>query len=236
MPGYKRKRSYRRRRPVRRRLRKTRKNSMPRVLRPKVHRFKRDIEETLILSGTAPPEGWSLDGNFRCYKNLAWALASVGESTDFQNLFRQYRIKGARMRFYFSNTESGATAGVATFTNSQLMVRMAPNQRGDGEVLNNAYWQSIQAKKYKLGLNGGKPLDIYMPLKQKNEIFGSASVQTQYSMMRPKYISTVASNVSHYGLNIAIERVDGQSFTTGANNTQSVKVITTLYFEMRGVE
>ena len=116
------------------------------------------------------------------------------------------------------------------------MVRMAPNQRGDGEVLNNAYWQSIQAKKYKLGINGGKPLDVYMPLKQKNEIFGSASVSTQYSMMKPKYISTVASNVSHYGLNIALERVDGQGFTTGMSNNQSVKVITTLYFEMRGVE
>ena len=209
---------------------------MPRIMRPKVHRFKRDIEETLILSGTTAPEGWTLDGNFRVYKNLAWALASVGESTDFQNLFRQYRIKGARMRFYFSNTVSGQTGATDRNANSQLMVRMAPNQRGDGEVLDNAYWQSIQAKKYKLAINGGKPIDVYMPLKQKNEIFGSASVNTQYSMVRPKYVSTVASNVSHYGLNIAIERVDGQNFTTGANNSQSCKVITTLYFEMRGVE
>ena len=205
-------------------------------MRPKVHRFKRDIEETLILSATTAPEGWSMDGNFRVYKNLAWALASVGESTDFQNLFRQYRIKGARMRFYFSNTGSTTMGGTAQMANSQIMVRMAPNQRGDGEVLDNAYWQSIQAKKYKLGINGGKPLDIYMPLKQKNEVFGSASVPTQYTMMRPKYISTVASNVSHYGLNIALERVDGQGFTAGMVNNQSVKVITTLYFEMRGVE
>ncbi len=235
MPKYTRKR-FRRRPRVRRRVRKTRKASMPRIMQPKVHRFKRDIEETLILSATAAPEGWTLDSNFRVYKNLAWALASVGESTDFQNLFRQYRIKGARMRFYFSNTGSTTMGGTAQMANSQIMVRMAPNQRGDGEVLNNAYWQSIQAKKYKLGINGGKPLDVYMPLKQKNEIFGSASVSTQYSMMKPKYISTVASNVSHYGLNIALERVDGQGFTTGMSNNQSVKVITTLYFEMRGVE
>ncbi len=235
MPGYKRKRPVRRRTRFRRRARKARKGAMPRVLRPKVHRFKRDIEETLILSGTVAPEGWTRDGSFRIWKNLAWALASVGDNTDFSNLFRQYRIKGARMKFYFSNTSSDHTAST-TYSNSQLMVRMAPNQRGDGETLDNAYWQSIQAKKYKLALNGGKPLDVYMPLKQKNEIFGSASVTTQYSMMRPKYVSTVASNVSHYGLNIAIERVDGQAFTTGSNNTQSCKVITTLYFEMRGVE
>lgn len=236
MPGYKRKRTVRRRRPLRRRVRKARKASVPRIMRPKVMRFKRDIEETLILSNTVAPEGWTLDGNFRVYKNLAWALASVGDSTDFQNLFRQYRIKGARMRFFFSNTVSGQTGATDRNANSQLMVRMAPNQRGDGEVLDQAYWQSIQAKKYKLGINGGRPIDIYMPLKQKNEIFGSASVTTQYSMVRPKFVSTVASNVSHYGLNIAIDRVDGQGFTTGADNSQSVKIITTLYFEMRGVE
>lgn len=235
MPGYKRKRTIRRRRPLRRRVRKVRKNTMPRVLRPKIYNFKRDIEETLILSNTTPPDGWELDSNFRIYRNLAWALGSVGDNTDFTNLFRQYRIKGARMRFYFSNTNSTTTGGAQTLGNSQLMVRMAPNQRGEIETLNNTYWQSIQAKKYKLALNGGKPLDIYMPLKQRNEVAGSAG-GTQYSMVRPKYVSTSASNVPHYGLNVAIERVDGQAFTTGITNSQYCKVITTLYFEMRGVE
>ena len=234
MPGFKRKRTVRRRRPIRRRFRKVRKNSMPRVLRQKVHSFKRDLEETLILSNTVPPEGWTLDGNFRVYRNLAWALGSVGDNTDFSNLFRQYRVKGARMRFFFSNTE--ATSGPSQISsNSQLMVRMAPNMRGEQETLDNQYWFSIQAKKYKLGLNGGKPIDIYMPLKQRNEVAGSSGT-TQYSMVRPKYVSTSAANVPHYGMNIAIERVDGQAFTSGITNNQYVKVITTLYFEMRGVE
>jgi len=234
MPGFKRKRTFRRRRPVRRRSRIIRKASMPRIMRPKVHRFKRDLEETLILSNTSAPDGWDLDGNFRIYRNLAWALGSVGDNTDFSNLFRQYRVKGARMRFYFSNTD--ATVGPSQIaSNSQLMIRMAPNQRGEVETLNNAYWQSIQAKKYKLGINGGKPIDIYMPLRQRNEVAGSSG-STQFSMVKPRYISTSAANVPHYGLNIAIERVDGQAFTSGITNNQYVKVITTLYFEMRGVE
>ncbi len=234
MPGFKRKRTVRRRRPIRRRRRTIRKTTVPRVMRPKVHRFKRDLEEVLILSNTTPPEGWTLDGNFRVYRNLAWALGSVGDNTDFSNLFRQYRIKGARMRFYFSNTD--ATTGPSQLaSNGQIMVRMAPNQRGEVETLDNTYWQSIQAKKYKLGLNGGKPIDIYMPLKQRNEVAGSSG-STQYSMVRPKYLSTSAANVPHYGLNIAIERVDGQAWTSGITNNQYCKVITTLYFEMRGVE
>lgn len=141
------------------------------------------------------------------------------------------------MRFYFSTTQSTATQASSTaskFTNTQLMVRMAPNQRGEVETLDNAYWQQIQAKKYRLAYNGGRPIDIYMPLTQRNEV--ASSTGTSYNIMKPKYISTNISNIPHYGMNIAIERVDGQGFTGGMSNFQYVKVITTLYFEMRGVE
>lgn len=230
------KRTFRPRRPYRGRRKQLRRSfaKVPRVMRPKTMRFKRDIEETLSLSGSVAPEGWTRDGSSRIYRNLAWALGSVGENTDFSNLFRQWRIKGARVRFYFSSTESGATGDLRS-SNSQLMVRMAPNQRGEVEALNNAYWQSIQAKKYKLALNGGRPIDIYMPCKQRNEVYAS-TVSTDYSMTKPKFVSTNSPTVAHYGLNIAIERVDGQGFTTGITNTQYCKTITTLYFEMRGVE
>ncbi len=235
MPGirrnFRRRRTFRRRRPTMRK----RTAKVPRVLRPKTMRFKRDLEETLLLSNTTPPEGWNLDGNFRVYRSLAWALGSVGENSDFTNLFRQWRIKGARVRFFFSNSASTTTGGAQNLANSQLLVRMAPNQRGDVETLNSAYWQSIQAKKYKLALNGGRPLDIYMPVKQRNEVYAS-TVGTDYTMQRPKFVSTGSPTVAHYGLNIAIERVDGQAFTTGITNSQYCKTITTLYFEMRGVE
>ena len=158
----------RKRRP-RRNFRKKRGNKaiMPMTLRPKTYRFKRDIEETLLLSASTPPEGWAADGNARLYRNMGFALSTIGDVTDFTSLFRQYRILGARVKFYFSNTQSGLTgpATGATYSNSQLLVRMAPNQKGEIQLLDNKYWQSIQAKKYKLAVNGGKPIDIYMPLR-----------------------------------------------------------------------
>lgn len=205
---------------------------VPRSMVPKTFKFKRDLEETLQLNPAAAPEGWNLDGNFRIYRNLAWALSSVGDSTDFTNLFRQYRIKGARVRLYFSQTASASDD--AHFDNAQLLVRMAPNQRGEDQVLNNAYWQQINAKKYRTAINGGKPLDIYMPLYVRNEI--ESSTGTAYSIKKPRFISTTLPNVAHHGLNMSIERVDGQQFTQGSTNYQYAKVITTLYFETRGVE
>lgn len=208
------------------------KSKVPRSLVPKTFRFKRDLEETLQLSNTVAPEGWTLDGSFRIYRNLAWALSSVGDSTDFTNLFRQYRLKGARVRLYFSNTTSASDGGA--FDNSQMLVRMSPNQRGENETLNNAYWQQIQAKQYKTALNGGKPVDIYMPLFVRNEV--ESSTGTAFSIKKPNFISTTLTNVAHHGINIAIERVDGQQFTQGSSNYQYAKMITTLYFETRGVE
>lgn len=219
-------------------VKKRARSSIPRAMRPKVYRFKRDLEETLALSASSAPEGWTLDGTSRCYKNMGFALAQIGDVTDFTSLYRQYKINGARVRFYFSNTTSGmhqATSSASNYSNSQLMVRMAPNQKGEVEALDNAYWQSIQAKKYKLAINGGRPIDIYMPLRSRNIV--QTSTGTQSVMGRPQYAPTENTSVLYEGINIAIDRIDGQGFSTGAAaNVQYVKVITTLYFDCRGVE
>lgn len=205
---------------------------VPRSMRPVVMRFKRDIEETLALSGSVAPDGWNLDGTNRIYKTLGWSLGSLPDNVDFGALFRQYRIKGARVKLYFSNTVSG-TEDSSSHANSQILVRMAPNQRGTADLLGNSYWQQIQAKKYRTAINGGRPLDIYMPLKQPVEVTTSSG--TGNALKYPGWITTQQGNVVHYGLNMAIERVDGQGFTNGFQNTQYCKVITTLYFECRGV-
>ena len=211
------------------------KSLVPRILQPKVYKFKRDLEETVQLNGSAAPDGWSISG-IRLYKNFAWALSSIGDSTDFSNLFRQYKINGARVRMYFSNTNSSSeNSGTSLyFSNSQLLIRMSPNQRGTAEVLDDSYWTCRQAKKYKLALNGGRPLDIYMPLYVENEV--ASSTGTANTMKKPSYVSTDVANVVHHGLNLSIERVDGQSFSYLKSNYQYVKMITTLYFQMRGTE
>lgn len=213
-------------------MRPKRKSKVPRSLKPRVIRFKRDIEQNLTLSNSAPPEGWSTTGN-RIYKTLGWALSSMGDSTDFVNLFRNYRLKGARVRMFFSNTASTVEQD-SQYSNSQILVRMAPNARGEADTQDANYWQSINAKKYKIALNGGKPLDVYMPLKQRNEVKSSTGTVT--TMAQPQFISTGNTNVVHYGLNLSMERVDGQNFTSGFNNNQHCKLITTLYFECQGIE
>lgn len=226
-----------RRKPVKRFAKKRftgrKKNSgIPRSLTPKVMSFKRDYEETIPLTNI-PPEGWTANGN-AYYKQFNYALSSLNNITDFQNLFKQYRLKGVRVKMYFSNTVSG-TEDASSHANSQILIRMAPNQGGLTRTIDQAFWTETQAKKYRTAINGGRPIDIYMPLKQLNEISSSAG-GTATTMTSPKYITTTVDNVIHAGLNIQLERVDAQNFTTGFNNNQLVKFIHTIYFQMRGVE
>lgn len=201
----------------------------------KTYNFKRDIEETHALNSSAP-DGWNYaSGANRIYNNMGFALGSLGATSaeEFQKLFRLYRIVGVRVRLYFSQTSSGNDNN--KFSNSQLMVRMAPNHQGKTQDLNNAYWQQVQAKKYRLAFNGGKPIDVYMPLKMRTEVQASSS-GTSLAVSKPKFVPSDDLTTLFEGLNTSIERVDGQPFTSNASNQQYVKIIYTLYFQCRGVE
>ena len=146
------KRIYRKRKTnTRYRKRSTKKTNMS-IPRPLIFKFKRDIEQTLQLNAVSPPEGWTGIGNYRIYNQLGWSLGSLPEISDFQNLFKQYRLKGARMKMFFSQTGSSGDTESNNLSNSQVLVRMAPNQSGMPEVLDNTYWQQTQAKKYKTAL------------------------------------------------------------------------------------
>lgn len=217
-------------RPVVRHRKKQGVDLMAKVLRPKIYNFKRDYEQVLNLSNTAPPEGWaSADNNL--YNNLGFSLGSLGNSAEFQALFKQYRIIGARLRFYASTTTSEKNG--TAFNNSQVLMRVAPNFSGKATVLDNAFWQQAQAKKYYTLVNGGKPIDLYMPLYQENEISsstGSANVFT-----KPKFIPTDTANVVHYGQSVAFQRADGQMFASGSSNNQYVRMIVTVYLQCRAV-
>lgn len=217
-------------RPVARHRKKKGVEMMAKILRPKIYSFKREHETVLNLSQVAPPEGWSVIDD-SIYKNLGWSLSTLGNHAEFQALFKQYRLIGARLRFYASNTVAGEDGG--QFGNHQLMLRMAPNFSGKNTTLDAAFWAQAQAKKYYTLINGGKPIDVYMPLYQENEITSSTGTANVFT--KPKFVPTDQDNVVHYGQSVAINRVDGQAFTTGSNNTQYVRMITTLYFQTRAV-
>lgn len=242
-------RPYKKNRPARKRratvyTKKKRAALIPRALKYRVYRFKRDIENNLLLSGTTPPEGWvAVDSYNAITTTLGYAIGTLGNAHEFigdptapgNGLFKQYRLLGVRVRFYASNTVASQDAP-GEHSNCQLILRMSANQSGKiaPNSLDAAYWQQVQKKKYYTLLNGGKCIDIYMPLQQIRETVSSTG--TAGGMSKPRFINTDTPNVVHYGANVSIGRMDGQALTQGFSNAQYVKMIQTVYFEMRGVE
>lgn len=222
------------RKPKRKQINRPRKS----LATPGIYRFKREKDELVALTGT--PDSWTLNSDNSLAKTFAFALNSLGDYSDFQNLFKYYRIKGARVRMYFSNNVSrgdqGPSPGEAS--NKQIMIQIDRNTDGVGVPTINQLLTS-QTKRRFVALQGTrKPsVDVYMPLKQATDIYSTAGAPT--ALVNPKWLNTAdaeAAGVPHYGFNINMGRIDQGVFSTGISNSQYVRIITTLYIECKKVQ
>ncbi len=152
---------------------------------PSVYRFKREIDEMVALAGT--PDGWGAGTDNALGKTFKFALNQVGDFSDFQNLFKYYRIKGARVRMYFSNTVSQAELGDNHASNKQIMIMLDRNVDGIGNPAEpNTYLTSQTKSRFIALTTGRKPaVDVYMPLKQADKVYASAGDPT--SLIRPHW-------------------------------------------------
>lgn len=226
-----RKRIYRKRKRVFRKRRNFRKKRIGSVLRPAVHRFKRVVQEISLLTTGEVPTNWTADVN-ALYRQFVFTLADLPDNTDFVNLFTSYRIKGVRIQGFFSNTQS-------ITENQNVMMTFSNNWSGQTIVLTSDYFNQRQATKRKLLLNGrgGTAFDIYMPMRQLSNVWSGSIVSNDYGTVKPKWIATTETGTPHYGINMRLERVDGQVYGSGAlvSTYPTLRVIHTYYIECRGV-
>ena len=138
---------------------------------------------------------------------------------------------------YFSNTNSNARDGTSS-PNQQILMWIDTNRDGadlgiSGEE--KTYLNSQTAKKRLCLRADGRPIDIYMSLRQQDMVYGGVG-NTDYATVRPQWISTTESTTPHFGHKMMLQRVDGQAFTSGITNSQYCKIIQTIYFQCKKVE
>ncbi len=224
-----------------------------RGLRQSTYLFKRQTTEVIPLLATGSTEhGWlpaSGDGSDPgIFKQWAFSLqqladASSAGSTDFTNLFKRYKIAAVKLEISFSNTGAAVSsvAGSSTMTvpNCQLQVYTTPNRSGRARTAANPLTEQellhTQAKRKRLALNGGKPLKFYMRVNQLGMVYVSTT-DTDYAVQRPQYISTGEPGCVHYGLEMYINRVDGQALSSHLTTNQYMRCTTTYYLAFKGVE
>lgn len=211
-------------------------SSIPRsVSSPITYKFKQTFADSIQLNTSAPPTGWSANGN-ALVQQMVFNLQDLASYTRFTNLFAQYRLLSAKTEMFFGNTVSD-TLDTATSNsgNRQIIVYTMPNRIGSVETLTEDAFLQTQCHQKQLALKtDGKPVLCYTPLSQLSSTYQSG-INTDYAKQSPKFISTQESNTPHYGLDIRIQRVDGEEFSQSTATYPFVKILHTVYFECRQV-
>lgn len=203
---------------------------------PRVLQFKRRFSDNLILNTGSPPLGWtslSAGGDEALTLAYVFSMAQIPNYANFTNLFDSYRIKGVRLQGYYSFTMAGPSS------QAQTMLHYARDHLGQNtaSVLTEDWYNERPRSRKRLLVNSvGRPsFDIFMPLSQLSNTYQSG-VNTDYTMQKPRFISTNEVNTPHYGFNLRLARIDGQPWTANSSNQYpTLKLFTTVYFEMRGI-
>lgn len=208
-----------------------------RGLSQSTYMFKRAITSVVNINN-APGSDWVAitGGIYRQWHFSLNDLNAAADATDFTNLFRRYKINAVKVELAFSNTGSIPATDANKPSNYQLQVYTMPNKVGrTEEEVTEQMFLNTQASNKRLALNGGSPLVYYMKVNQLAETYASTT-NTDYAVVRPRYVSTGETGVQHYGLNMFINRVDGEALTTGLNSSQHVRCTLTYYMSFKGVE
>ena len=218
----------RRRALVRRLRRKPRIGRAPRGMIPSIYKFKRFNTKTITFTdGT--PTGWQLFSTGDVLQHTwVFSLDGINNYSQFTSLFSQYKLTGVRLQIYPSVSDVTAYRAADV---SQMIMYTSKSRYGYSadnieEVL------SRQATKKQVVFRDGKPIDVYMKLNQLTQIYGNTT-STDYVPTRPKWINTDETNTQHYGLDMAFQTVSGQAI---GDMPMSIKIMTTLYFQCKGVK
>lgn len=203
---------------------------------PRVLQFKRKFVQDLVLNTTAPPTGWTSlasTGDEALVLNYVISMAQLPNYTAFTNLFDSYRIKGVRIQGYYSFTTAQPE------NQAQAMLYYCRDHLGQStaaQLSEDWFLERPRSRKRLLVNSVGRPsFDMYMPLTQLANTYQSVT-NNDYTMKRPRFISTNEVNTPHYGCNLRIQRIDGNVFTSATSNQYpTLKLFTTVYFECRGI-
>ena len=203
-----------------------------RPLKESVYLFKRRRTEVVNVNNTAGSNWIPTDDN-GIARSWAFALTDLPNYTDFTNLFSQYKILAVKAEIFFCNSSVGVLPA-GTMSNLQMLAYAAPNRTGQIAHGNDeVHFLECQASTRRCCYVGSaKPLKYYMKVNQLSERYNSA-VNTDYAVVKPRYVSTNEPDSAHYGLDCHIRLVNGTAM--GSNVTQ-LKTLLTYYIACRGVQ
>jgi hypothetical protein len=204
------------------------------VSRPKTktYNFQRSREQLLALEDPdVGATGWLSTFDDAVVKTFTFSLAELPNYSEFTGLFSQYKLNSAAIKMFPSYSQVVSSTGSVASNN--MIITVWPNYTGTPltAAFTKAELNEIQSKRqWMFPLN--KPTMIKMPLKQLNSIYNS-TINTDYTVVRPRYISTTETATPHYGINVHICKCDGSAF---GSDSARLKIFEKIYLTTKQVQ
>lgn len=212
-------------RPVRRRIYRRRTNyrkgpgTIAKGLRQSVIPFKRTVTQVCDTNQTTNlPANWAMShGGVTGYHALlgtqVFQFSQLPEYQNLVNLYKWYKINCIVIKLYpcyAGNVPNGATtvSNSESYQGQNVLCTYTKNMSGTAlsSTIDNDYWLTQQARRTKI-ITGTRPHVFKVYPKILNEVYSSIT-NTDYTLMKPKFISTTEPTTPHFGLDMAFTFTD----------------------------
>lgn len=192
------------------------KKVVPKGLRQAQVPIKRTL--TYIVDSSQPtnlPADWALSasdttGYHAILSTQVFQLSQLPGYTNIINLFQYYKINCIIVKIFpcYSTSIANGAATSQSYQGQNIMVNYEKNQTGTAisTTIDDEYWAQRPARGRKI-ITGRRPLKFKVYPKLLNEVYSSLT-NTDYTLMKPKWIATNEVSTPHFGLNMAFSFVD----------------------------
>lgn len=203
-------------------------------MRPGTYKFKRSIVYEIDIKNNL-----GMPGSIACAdgKGIVWdwvtSLDSLPNFAEFTNLFEQYKLTGAAMKFYpaWNDTDSSGAANI--------LMRTKVQRDGQGLTTTSTEleWLEMAATKSRvMPTSAARPIRQYMPLNQLNKLYSGVTSGTEdYSIVKPKFVATSEPSTPHYGMQFRFDTMGGP-IAGLPGNSGKFKLEVCVYFQCRSVK
>lgn len=198
------------------------------------------MDSVVADNSASPGSGWVTTSDLGLVTTMIFALNMVPNSTDFTNLFSEYRIKRVVTRIFCA--WPGNVYAVAEGTGG-INIRFFFAANRTGQALTSADTSADWAEKQMVGSvtrgkDNEKPVILNQGLNQLSMVFHTA-VDTDYVVKKPSWQSTAEPGTPYYGYDLRIEALTEPTLGLGPGASYreaTFKLEHELFIECRGVK
>lgn len=180
------------------------------ALVPSVYPFTRSFENLVVLEAPSGSFESTLQDNL-VIGHIQVNLAELPGYTELQSLFAQYKLNGLTLKCTPTYQLDADPASTET-----IICDVWRSSHGQAPTAAFRLSDLLQIqKRQSFVMPQRKPFTRNMMLTQLNNVYTSA-LNTDYTVQKPKYLSTAESSTPHYGISFCFRRPDAAPFTSNS--------------------